>query len=371
MNIDFQAFLVKAAGRWDGLESLLTGPYSWLGLFYFLSLIAGATIDRRDPAGHRSRLLFWGLGLLLCSFTLLRPMTLGRDDDAYLAIGQGICPVIDCSALVSSGRDWVWYNLVGLARSLFDVPQAILTVAALGLLVKLWVIDRLCQQRLVALLLLFPLAYLQYDLTQLRAGLALSWFFVALYLLSRERFLAGGGLLLTNFLVHSQAIFSPMVLSYRLVHRQIAVAWLLMGGLLGLIYAGWFPSRPVLEFIGVPKFAPGYYQELVSGATASVKIFPAGYLLILAYAAWLSLTMPTQKSQLEAIVTASFLVGMVVAWFFALIPAMQCRIFEFYCAPLILLVGNMGRCRGKFVVTVLVASILYLRLELLNNWILG
>lgn len=363
--------LAAASGKLAGLESLLWGPYSWTGLIYFLILAAAVVFSHCRGSTSEDRRLFWVLGLLLICFTVARPMTLSRDDAAYIDIGRGVCAIFECQSLVQVGRDWVWYNLVGLLRSAVESSQAILLLAGLGVLIKLWVIDQLCRQRLSALLLLLPLIYIQYDFTQLRAGFALSWFFMAIFLLSRQRLIAASGLLLTNFLVHAQAIFSPGILCYKLFERRILAVWLSMLGLVLLIYSGWFPSRSVIELLGVSKFASSYYQELLSGGYAGVKVFPAGYLLILAYAAWLSLALRKAQANLVAIVTASFTVGLGVAWFFSVIPTMQCRIFEFYCAPLVLLAGNMGASRLKMWGTVILAAILYLRLELLHDWILG
>lgn len=371
MVMRVQVLLDYLTGRFAGAQTLLAGSYSQAGIIYLLLLIATAVVNHVTFSGRSNRLLFWIFGFILVGFTLFRPMAIGRDDIAYIGIGDKVCPILDCLAPVSSGRDWVWYNLISIMRSVTNVSQALLTVAALGLFMKLWVIDRLCQQRLLALTLFFPLIYLQYDLTQLRAGLAMSWFFLAVYFLVKNRPVAGSSFLFTNFLVHSQAVFSPGVLSYRFLDKHIIPVWILMGLLVALACASWVPSLKLLELIGVTKFAPSYYQEVVTGSTNSVKAFPLGYLLILGYAAYLVTTIQSENVQLGAIVTASFLVGITVAWFFAQIPAIQSRVFEFYCAPLVLLAGNVVNSRIKIFVTIIASTTLYLRLELLNDWILG
>lgn len=324
---------------------------------------------------HRERIdrgLFWALGLVLVAFAVLRPIGLARDDLAYVEILKAVCPAGECSKGMPITRDYVWYWLVKLGLSLLPGSLlAALTVSGLGVFIKLFVIDRLCKEKLLALLLLIPLSFVQYDLTQLRAGLASSWMMLGIYWLARSQVWLGAAALVTNFTVHSQAIFSPVLLGYRVFSLS---RWILPAGCLltlALLYGGFYPSALTLAWLGlIPEAAP-YYLGTVNGSYVGVKLFPLAYFLILGYGIWLCDALRLTQRSVSEIASAGLLLGMFVAWFFAINPTMQTRIFEFYAVPLVLLAGNVGRSKVKIGVTCLLALVLYVRLELLHDWILG
>lgn len=324
---------------------------------------------------HRERIdrsLFWFFGFVLVAFAVLRPIGLARDDLAYVEILKALCPGGDCGKGAPIVRDYVWYGLVKLGLPL--LPGSLLAASAvsgLGVLIKLFVIDRLCRERLLALLLLTPLSFVQYDLTQLRAGLASAWMMLGIYWLMRSQVWLGTGALVTNFTVHSQAIFSPVLLGYRIFGMS---RWILPAGsllALALLYRGFYPSASTLAWLGlIPEVVP-YYSGSLNGSYVGVKIFPWAYFLILAYGIWLCDALRPAHRRISEIVSAGLLLGMFVVWFFAINPTMQTRIFEFYAIPLVLLAGNVGRSKVRISVTCVLALVLYLRLELLHDWILG
>lgn len=318
------------------------------------------------------RSLFWTFGIVLVVFAILRPVGLARDDLTYVEIIKALCASPDCAQGIPITRDYVWYYLVKLGLPYYPASLRIaLVLSGLGVLIKLFVIDRLCRQRLLALLMFVPLCYLQYDLTQLRAGLAISWMMLGIYWLAQSRPVLGGAALFTNFAVHYQAVFSPGLLAYRLFGWSRWVFPLGLLGLLGFLYGGFYPSALTLNWLGLVPETSSYFGSLQEGGYAGVKLFPWGYFLILTYGVWLCTTTTVQCQRIAEIVAAALFLGMALAWFFAIIPTMQTRLFEFYAVPLVLLAGNVGNSRLKITLTCLVALILYLRLELLHDWILG
>lgn len=344
--------------------------------FGFVGLLAIVALSvSLSQARHRERMdrgLFWAFGLVLVAFAVLRPIGLARDDLAYVEILKALCPAGDCTKGMPITRDYVWYGLVKLGLPILPGSLfAALALSGLGVLIKLFVIDRLCRERLLALLLLIPLSFVQYDLTQLRAGLAASWMLLGIYWLARSQVWLGGAALLTNFTVHSQTIFSPALLGYRVFGLS---RWILPGGsliALALLYGGVYPSASSLAWLGLIPEAVPYYSGTLNGSYVGVKIFPWGYLLILAYGVWLCDALRLTQRSVSEIASAGLLLGMFVAWFFAINPTMQTRIFEFYVIPLVLLAGNVGQSKVKIAVTCLLALVLYFRLELLHDWILG
>lgn len=357
-----------------GLPTIFS-PFTLLGFGFVALLCLLAFSVSWSSSAHRERIdrsLFWVLGFLLVVFAVFRPVGLARDDIAYVEILQALCPVGDCSKGLAITRDWVWYGLVRLGLPLWPGNlQVALAISGLGVLIKLFVIDRLCKERLLALLLLIPLSFVQYDLTQLRAGLAASWLLLGIYWLIRSQVWLGGAALLTNFTVHSQSIFSPALLGYRVfgLSRWILPTASLLA--LALLYGGFYPSASSLAWLGLIPEAVPYYSGTLNGSYAGVKVFPWAYFLILAYGIWLCDALRLAHRSISEIVSAGLFLGMFVAWFFAINPTMQTRFFEFYTIPLVLLAGNVGRSKVKIAVTCVLALVLYLRLELLHDWILG
>lgn len=335
------------------------------------ALAIGITQCSSQHRERYDRAFFWVIGLALVVFAVLRPIGLARDDMAYTQILEALCPLGDCSKGTPITRDYAWFYLMKLALPFRPGSLRVaLLLSGLGVLVKIVVIDRLCRQRLLALLLFIPLCYLQYDLTQLRAGLAISWMMVGIYFLVRSHWIFGAVALGSNFAVHSQAVFSPGLLTYRVFRLSRWVLPVSVSVLLLLLYSGLHPSLITLSWLGVlPETAP-YYSEAVSGAHDLVKPFPWAFLLILIYGTWLC-NSKTEHHKLTEVVSAGLVLGVGLAWFFAIIPAMQGRFFEFYAIPVALIAGNIGQSRLKLFATVLLGMVLYFRLDILHDWILG
>ncbi len=350
-------------------------PYSVLGFVFVGVLAVFALLVSSSYSPNRQsidRNLFWVFGFALVAFAILRPIGLARDDLAYVEIVKALCTTLDCSQGLTPTRDYAWYYLVKLGLPYWPGNARVaLVLSGLGVIIKLFVIDRLCRQRLLALLLFIPLSYVQYDLTQLRAGLAISWMMLGIYWLVESRPVLGSATLFTNFAVHSQAVFSPGLLTYRLFGLN---RWLLPVGvmlLLAMLYVGLFPSAKNLDWLGAVSQTSTYYEGFKGGGYVGVRVFPIGYLFLLGYGVWLCNGESDCSKKIVGIVSAGLLMGVALSWFFAIIPTMQTRLFEFYAVPLVFLAGNVGSSQLKIAVTIVLSLVLYLRLELLHDWILG
>lgn len=367
-------FLKQITDSFLGLPTLvapytITGFILMGGLAFFSLMISLGCSPRRERIDG---IFFWLFGLVLVNFAIFRPVGLARDDSAYVNIVNGLSATLNGIQGAAPERDHVWYYLVEMCINY--LPGNVIAVQFLsgfGVLIKLFVIDRLCSQRLLALLLFIPLCYLQYDLTQLRAGLAISWMMLGIYWLVRSKIVLGGVALLTNFMVHSQAIFSPALLMYKLFGFSRLILPMGLVVLIGFIYSGFYPSANTLNWLVDFKQTSSVYAAMQMGGYAGVKIFPLGYFLILAYGTWLTYDAEDYYRNISQIVSAGLFLGTLLVWFFAIIPTMQTRLFEFYAVPLTIMAGNVQSSRVKIVVTVLLAIVLYLRLELFNDWILG
>lgn len=256
-------------------------------------------------------------------------------------------------------------------RGLVGNERAAFYLAALGLLIKLYVIDRLCKSKVLALMLLVPLVYVQYDFTQFRTGFAISWYFLGIYFLVRRWFAASVPVVGTCFLWHMQALPSISLFPAYWLNRSNLVAPIVILSVLCLLALGVYPKAHFL----VSAYTPGigaerYIASSLSGEFDNVKALPLGYIPILIGAAFI-LTQSGRPKGLFRAVGSSIIVGTILAWFFSANPAIQGRMFEFYMAPLVLVVGNISDNTLKKATVLALSWILYLRLELFNDWILG
>lgn len=339
-------------------------------VFFIFAAFSSAFIANQGTGSDRA--VFWVFGLGLISLTFLRPLPLSRDDEAYIQIAQSICSIAECGLTIQGPRDWGWYLALSFFKSFFGNEQSLLTLASIGVVIKLLVIDRLCRQRLLALVLLIPLTYIQYDFTQLRAGLAISWYFLAIFFLVRYKNWVADSLLVINFVFHAQAAPSIGLIPFAWLNQRQWVLPITVMSFLVLIYTGLFPSFELMHQLQIAKSGAGAYLAMnASGEYINVKIFPVAYLPILAFGVWLCWGNNPQKDHLSRIVGASVLLAMFLAWIFSFNPTIQTRMFEFYIAPLVLLAGNIGSNKAKLVGTLMLSGILYLRLEWLHDWIIG
>jgi hypothetical protein len=355
--------------------STLLATYTLAGFCFMVLLLAatlGTSFTYRTYRNGIDRGLFWTFGCVLCVFALFRPYGLALDDESYVRILSELCLGGDCSNGSPIVRDYVWFWLVSFGLIYWpDSLNAALAISSLGVFIKLFVIDQLCRQRLLALLLLVPLSFIQYDMTQLRAGFASAWMMLAIYWLVHSKVLLSSLTLFSNFMVHSQAIFSPSLLFYRLIgsHRLLFPICVIV--LLGLIFAGLIPGYSTLSWLGMVPETTTYLLSVQEGSNDGAKTFAWGYLPMLGYGVWLWSTSLEEYKKTANIAATSLLLGLSLAWFFALIPIMPTRLFDFYALPLVLLVGNVGDSKYKITLACLLAWALYLRLELFQDWILG
>jgi hypothetical protein len=345
--------------------------YSVLCFVFFFSGALTSTYISFKKTGL-DRPAFWVFGLTLIGFTLLRPLPLSRDDAAYIQIAQSICSISECGVSIQGLRDWGWYFAISFLKSFFSNEQSLMALASIGVAIKLLVIDQLCKQRLLALVFLIPLTYVQYDFTQLRAGFAISWYFLAIFFLVRFKAWIAGSLLVSNFALHAQAAPSIGLIPFTWLNQCQWVLPITVIGFLCLIYAGLFPSFELMQQLHIIKTGASSYLAMnASGEYINVKIFPLGYLPILAFGLWLCWSGDLQKDRLSRIVGASILLAIFLAWVFSFNPTIQTRMFEFYIAPLALLAGNIGSNKAKLIGALVLSAILYSRLELFHDWILG
>lgn len=355
------------------LTLLSDTPFSFGFLIFFILLVGLAIYIYLHPNSEVDQKLFWFLGILLTIFSAVRPLEIGIDAPGYAQMGKAICPLIDCHQLIQSSRDQIWYLLSRALESFFSWERSILLVSAIGVLVQLYCIDRLCQQKLLSLTLYVSLVYFVFDITILRAGLALSWYFLAIYMFCSKRNGVGVLLVLTNFLVHSQALLSIALAPFYWLAKNKNIVFAILILCLAGIYSPLHPtSAQLFTFIPIPE-AKTYIGNALAGGYVGVKPFPiAGYFML----GYLVLIVSIQgvesaSTGLLRFVVASALMGTFFAWFFTPVHDIQMRLFDFYIAPLVFIAGNLKRNKYLFIVTITLAVLLYIRYEVMHDYIIG
>ncbi len=348
------------------------GYYSLGFLCFFSALLVSSLISYRKPNLKVESKLYWAYALVLVTFSAIRPIGLSRDDLAYLEISKNICAITECMALIQSSRDWGWYLIISLLKSIMPGERAILVLSGICTFIQLLIVDRLCRQKLLALTLFVPFIYLYFDFTLLRAGLALSVFFIAFYYLVRSKQFLGSTLLLSNYFFHSQGIFSIGLILFNQIAKYKYIAIAVITILVVFIYLEWTPSFEQLLPFSKNESAP-YWEQYRQGLFDNQINFPLAHLLIIGYVVFIFLihNSTIEDISMNQLVLASILLALFLAWFFAPVHAIQTRLFDFYIAPLVFLAGNLGRSWITLGVTLLLAIFLYVRMELIHNWIIG
>lgn len=263
-------------------SSHLVGIYS-LGALFFVGLLTTFSLWCYIKSYVKlEKYLFWICACVLVIFSAFRPMGIARDDlVGYVSWASEICPLMDCLQPIQSSRDWAWYFLVSALKSFQTGERAVLMLSGIGVLIQLIIIYRLCRNKLLALTLFIPLLYLYYDFTLLRAGLALTVFFIGFYFLVNSRNILGSAVLLGNYFFHSQGIFSIGIIPFQRIAKYKLISITIISLLISCIYLEWTPSFDQLSFLSKHESTP-YWEQYQAGLFTTERLFPQ-----LIYWSWL------------------------------------------------------------------------------------
>ena len=319
--------------------------------------------------------LFWLFGAAMIAFAAFRPIGIARDDLNYLEIYNSVCPTLSCGQWVQGGRDWGWYSLVGLLKSLVPDPRVMLWLGAVGLFLKLGVIFSLTRRPLLVLLLYMSIYYEVQDLTAWRASLAIAVFMAGVWLVTRFRTYQYSWALFVCGLFHKQAFVAPMVLVgvFFKHYRWLLVLACVLPTLLTLLSI--YPElqkllsamAPGFQGVAVNQGLDMYIAAKNTGAyqgwrNAPIVVYPQ-ILLIL----WLLLKGGLSNAWLESLVTGCLVMGCLFLWAFVSLPDVQVRFFEFFMVPTVLLAGMRRLDAFEVVGVVAVSGIFLLKYNVLHH----
>lgn len=298
--------------------------------------------------------LYWVFGILMVAFTALRPIGLAPDDLPYLDMYSAICPTLTCDHWSLSPRDWGWYVLVGILKSLYDSPRVMLLMGTLALIVKLLVIFDLSKKPLLALALFFGVFYQVQDLTAFRVSLSLAFFMGGLWLVIKKYKWQGVLVLSSSFVFHKQAVLSPLVLlGSCLRNKYWPYPFLVLLPVL-ITLMGLYPHvQTIVDFLNSkgllnPSLLEGlnsYLEMRKNGYYANWNVVPVSLFSVIFLMAFLGKPVFDENKDVYVYASASCILACWLLWIFADLPTAQVRFFEYFALPVVLLAGN---CKGRW-----------------------
>lgn len=365
------------------LEPFLKNPYAWGFVLYWLGLLGACAtlwmVEFRQGKPYKTleTSLFWLFGLGMLAFVVFRPIGIARDDLGYLNNYKTICPTFTCGQWFQGVRDFGWYSLVGLLKSVVSDPQVMLWLGAAALLVKLAVMYSLAKRPLVVLLLYTGLYYQVQDLTAWRVSLALACFMLAIWLVVRTRHYWSAWALFVCGVFHKQAFVAPLILVGVLLrkHRLLLTAVCLIP--IGMLVVGLYPPLHLIASQiggGVKEIAfsqglDSYVVAKLAGVYAGWRQAPVVVYPQILLTLWLLIKAQPDNEKLDGMLTGCLVMGCLFLWGFASLPDAQVRFFEFFMVPTVLLAGARRLSGVEFAGVVLVSGLFVAKYNIVHQLI--
>lgn len=368
------------------LELLYSLKGSYSGVFValwsacVLVTAIGVSVQKKPWSRYFETLAYWILALLMVAFAAYRPIGIARDDLAYLEIYNGVCPTLACGQWLQGLRDWGWYSLVGLLKSLVADPKVMLWIGAAGLLVKFGVIYRLAKEPLLALMLFTGLFYEVLDLTAWRVALASTVFMIGFWLLAEGRTRLGWVVTLASGLFHKQAFSAALVLPGLVLRHRYYWLIVLVTLPIAMMLIGWYPDIPaivqryggdVISSLAVQQGLDAYIGKKAASGYLDWRIAPIVYYPLLALSVWLARDVFTQNNRLYAYTSISVVWAAWSLWGFASLPDVQVRFFDFMILPVVFLAGACRFDWWRLSVVVAVSGIYVVKYNVLHPLLTG
>ena len=350
---------------------------------FFALLLFGCLVLIALPTDKRllyDRLIFWVASSFLIAFAVLRPLGIARDDISYITwVWERSCPTLWCGRWIQGERDQAWYSIVGILKSFYPEPRVALWLSGFGLVFRLWVIDKLCAHRSLALLFYYSCFYLVTDITALRLSLSVGIFFLGFYLLVRSHTIKAAGVFLVGGLFHQQAYLSPILLLGCWIARPSSALPLALLFPIALLAIRVYPNdlfvNSLLELPGgkyviqaVSADVASYFQRKAAGEYDHIRLWPLVALPVLIVAAWLLPDLyKAGRPSLFRYSAASMCLAAWMLWALAAIPGIQIRIWEFFLLPIIFVIGNARLTRFRIIGILAISLIYIIKYSFLND----
>lgn len=351
-----------------------------LGFLVFWSTLCTLVVAEawRENRGQRlffAPHLFWGFAILMACFELFRPIGIARDDQAYLAIFEGICPTLECGQMPQTARDWAWYLSVGILKSIWPSPRAMLLLGAIALFLKFSVIYSVAKRPLPVLLAFTSIYYQIQDLTAFRVAISSAVFLIAIWFYIRHSRAVGIVGMILSGVFHKQGFVAPSVLLGYLIKGRFWLLCILSLIPIGMMALGFYP--PLQDWLSVLSGganSAGIFRELdpyishkLGGIYDGWRVAPVVFYPLIIFTLWMIGAHQSSNKRFDALMSGCLMMGCWFLWGFASLPDAQVRFFEFFMLPTILLVGIGRTSLRQTGALVLVSGIFVIKYNILHH----
>lgn len=341
----------------------------------FLELIIFLSIQF---SGRVVKIVFGINAVIIMALCFLKIYGSAPDDYNYLDIFRRECINTECESNFLSSRDLFWFYSVDLFKVL-GLPTAIKLIATIALAIKLWVVYKLSHNKIFGLAAYFVINYFIHDLIQYRVGLAEMFLFLSVYFIARnKKFYSTASLFATPF-CHLQALPSPLLLLYKKVSIKfigILISVLMLFTLLGL-YPNAFFLKEIIASIWEGAITPTsdigkyiYLSEIDiydNYSSLALSVIVLGFSLI--YIFYRPLINPKFiNSNVIRFSLFSCFSAFIACYFFASIPDMQNRFFEFFIAPIVFIFGNLKKSTESLLILMFTLVSLWIKYHFLQSF---
>lgn len=378
-----------------------------LGFIFFLFLVLANAFFSFFSKNYRKYALvfYWLSATPFIGFTAFRPWGIMRDDRAYNNIFNNLdLSYFDDGVLAAS--DPIWYFLVFLLKSVYEHINVIAYLAAIVLVVKLYLLTKLCSRRSLNLVLLVYLCsfWQLHDLTQFRASLSVGFFLFFLLSLVNSSKALSYFWYLASVLAHNSAFFvaifwafvrkksntrsislSRLFLRSELKENGFSVIFypslngsflyflifllfiefgifLSLADVMSLLVNGF--SEPASTPLGQLEM---YGDRAASGNYDSFRSLPLILLLVVCLYFFMLLEFHKKGLNRRAFLGfISVIIATFLSWVFASISDVQVRFYEFFFVGALLLLGQVQN-KLSFLAGVILAFAYYAKLNIVWN----
>jgi len=311
----------------------------------FLSVWGGIFLSSIVSLQYRIKLLYWGLVALLVFVAAFVAPENSRDAVVYLDYYHSIISGNAVDVELS-------FRLVSyLAEFLFSSGMGVFYIYAfLSVSIKSFVIWKLSPYPFLSLLAYASYVFLLYDYTQIRAGLAASFIFLAFYFYAcnaRYRmFLAIG---VACFFHTSALIFLVSVVLFFLGNYLLVSVGLLLLALIALFLNAVFPDGDIIGFLGALDFTGKislYMSIQKDGVFSDISLLrrlsPVLYCLIPLFLHLIYVG----RDRLLLIYLQTLCLGIFVFSFFGSVPVLAYRLSDYFFMFCCLSLAHVWRLLG-------------------------
>lgn len=295
---------------------------------------------------------------------ILRPFEINKDADNYEIHAENTCKFTECGFYQNIDYDYGYFFLLSVAKIFLEDKDAMLFLGGLALALKLILIARVTSYSVISLFFYFSVFFLMHDVSALRVSVALSFYLLALFLVSRRMRIGGciayGASMASHFqaLIASITHFSNVIIGKR---YWLAIGVVVLSQLAVILEL--VPTTSILNLL-VNEDSRRLSQNIY--LDDSIFRLKGTNLLILLLL--VSIIYPLKKIATHDMVFnysfSSVITGYAFYWLFAGVPVFPDRILQFFWVPLTLLV-SFGKKNMLTYISTIVVSVAFFSL---NVW---